>query len=195
MLYGEINGGPADPAFDPDVGRVWKALEGRAQDVLRDFQETAVPQFHEAEADPDRLRGTKDPDVSEGRSTQIGLRLRPAQLAALDAWIACQSEPRPKRPEAIRKLLGKAFETENILAEVRSSKFEANGRGEVRLTRLKKLAEELLYHGLTDAAAQAVEIIRSIEREDSPTMPILSAWAFDDAHDFAELQRDDALSG
>lgn len=34
------------------------------------------------------------------------LRLQPAQLAALDAWIKCQADPKPSRPEAIRILLG-----------------------------------------------------------------------------------------
>jgi hypothetical protein len=37
-------------------------------------------------------------------ATQIGLRLRPEQLAALDAWIAVQPD-KPSRPEAIRQLL------------------------------------------------------------------------------------------
>jgi hypothetical protein len=30
-------------------------------------------------------------------------------LDALDAWIAAQPEPRPSRPEAIRRLLGEAL--------------------------------------------------------------------------------------
>lgn len=40
-----------------------------------------------------------------GKGQLIGVRLQPDQLAALDAWIAQQDEPRPSRPEAIRKLL------------------------------------------------------------------------------------------
>jgi hypothetical protein len=35
-------------------------------------------------------------------STLIGVRLPPAELAALDAWIAKQDDPQPSRPEAIR---------------------------------------------------------------------------------------------
>ena len=35
-------------------------------------------------------------------STLIGVRLPPAELAALDAWIAKQNDPQPSRPEAIR---------------------------------------------------------------------------------------------
>jgi len=40
-----------------------------------------------------------------GVGTPIMVRLQPDQLAALDAWIACQEEPRPSRPEAIRQIL------------------------------------------------------------------------------------------
>lgn len=41
-----------------------------------------------------------------GKGTPIQVRLQPDQLAALDAWIAQQSDPRPSRPEAIRLILG-----------------------------------------------------------------------------------------
>jgi len=36
---------------------------------------------------------------------QIGLRLPPADLAAVDAWIKGQKEPDLSRPEAIRRLV------------------------------------------------------------------------------------------
>jgi hypothetical protein len=39
-----------------------------------------------------------------GKGTPIQVRLQPAQLKALDAWIAKQS-PRPTRPEAIREMI------------------------------------------------------------------------------------------
>jgi hypothetical protein len=38
-------------------------------------------------------------------ATPVNTRLPPADLAALDAWIAAQPEPQPSRPEAIRQLL------------------------------------------------------------------------------------------
>ncbi|WP_374389313.1 hypothetical protein [Sandaracinobacter sp.] len=41
-----------------------------------------------------------------GKGILIGLRLQPDQLAALDAWIAAQPDPKPSRPEAVRRLLG-----------------------------------------------------------------------------------------
>ena len=50
-----------------------------------------------------------DTRKSRGRpridATQIGLRLPPDNLAALDAWIAQQREPDLSRPEAIRRLV------------------------------------------------------------------------------------------
>jgi hypothetical protein len=49
-----------------------------------------------------RGRPRKDP-------TSIHVTLLPVSLAALDAWIEHQSEPRPSRPEAIRRLLEQAF--------------------------------------------------------------------------------------
>lgn len=35
----------------------------------------------------------------------IGVRLYPEMSAELDAWIADQPEPKPSKPEAIRRLL------------------------------------------------------------------------------------------
>jgi hypothetical protein len=43
---------------------------------------------------------------SEGKGApQIGLRLPPPELAAVDGWIAKQPKPRPSRPVAIRRLV------------------------------------------------------------------------------------------
>ncbi|MEQ6331975.1 ribbon-helix-helix domain-containing protein [Sphingobium sp. MK2] len=38
-------------------------------------------------------------------ATPVNVRLPPDDLAALDQWIAAQPEPRPTRPEAIRRVL------------------------------------------------------------------------------------------
>ncbi len=37
--------------------------------------------------------------------TFVGVRVQPDQLGPLDAWIAQQPNPKPSRPEAIRRLL------------------------------------------------------------------------------------------
>lgn len=39
-----------------------------------------------------------------GKGTLIGVRLQPADLSKVDAWIAAQPEP-VSRPEAIRRIL------------------------------------------------------------------------------------------
>jgi hypothetical protein len=39
----------------------------------------------------------------------LTVRIHRKQLAAIDAWIAKQSEPRPTRPEAIRRLVEKGL--------------------------------------------------------------------------------------
>ena len=49
---------------------------------------------------------------SKGKGApQIGLRLPPPELAAIDRWIAKQPKPKPSRPVAIRRLVGLALET------------------------------------------------------------------------------------
>ncbi|MGU3417755.1 hypothetical protein [Methylobacterium sp. D54C] len=52
-------------------------------------------------ADSRKPRGR--PPTGIGKA--IGLRLYPKLEASLDAWIAEQPEPKPSRPEAIRRLL------------------------------------------------------------------------------------------
>jgi hypothetical protein len=51
---------------------------------------------------PGVRRGRGRPPVN---ATSIHLRLPPAELDALDAWIARHPEPKPTRPEAIRAIL------------------------------------------------------------------------------------------
>ena len=43
-------------------------------------------------------------------SEEVGVRMNRALLDVLDAWIAAQPEPRPGRPEAVRRLLQAALE-------------------------------------------------------------------------------------
>jgi len=44
-----------------------------------------------------------------GIGTLIGVRMLPDLLAALDEWINRQTEPKPSRPEAVRRLLWDAL--------------------------------------------------------------------------------------
>ncbi|TDR94044.1 hypothetical protein [Enterovirga rhinocerotis] len=48
--------------------------------------------------------------VTTGTGTMLGVRLLPDLLASLDAHIAAQPDPKPTRPEAIRRVLADRFE-------------------------------------------------------------------------------------
>jgi hypothetical protein len=60
--------------------------------------------------------------VSRGRprvnATPVNVRLPPAELGALDAWIAAQPEPQPTRPEAVRRLLAVALAPDKVGEQV-----------------------------------------------------------------------------
>ena len=49
-------------------------------------------------------------------SLNIGVRLPPAELAVLDAWIAEQDDA-PSRPEAIRRILTKALKRHRLILD------------------------------------------------------------------------------
>jgi hypothetical protein len=38
------------------------------------------------------------------------VRLQPDQLAALDRWISAQPDPKPSKPEAIRRLIERGID-------------------------------------------------------------------------------------
>jgi hypothetical protein len=42
-------------------------------------------------------------------ATPLTVRVPPGELAALDAWIDAQPDPKPSRPEALRQLAAKAI--------------------------------------------------------------------------------------
>ncbi len=48
-----------------------------------------------------------------GKGQQIGVRLLPPDLFALDAWISRQPDPKPTRPDAIRRLVKKAISADD----------------------------------------------------------------------------------
>jgi hypothetical protein len=45
----------------------------------------------------------------KGTGTPIVVRVQPPALDALDAWIARQPEPKPSRPEAVRRLVDRGL--------------------------------------------------------------------------------------
>ena len=71
------------------------------------------------------LSTSKNAKKSRGRpiadTEALTVRVHKMTLTKLDAWIAAQPEPRPSRPEAIRRLLaealGKTTDAGSIAAE------------------------------------------------------------------------------
>jgi hypothetical protein len=49
-----------------------------------------------------------------GKGTPVMVRLLPTPLNSLDAWIAAQPEPKPTRPEAIRRLVEQALRDDRL---------------------------------------------------------------------------------
>ena len=86
-----------------------------------------------------KKRGRK---VTTGKGMLVGVRLLSGNLSALDTWIAAQPEPRPSRPEAIRRLLGEAFGNQETAAVELSAPTTSKSEGLLRAAILA-LADEI----------------------------------------------------
>ncbi|CAO4184893.1 CopG family transcriptional regulator [Methylorubrum populi] len=77
-------------------------------------------------------------------ATPVTVRVPPAQLAPLDAWIAAQPDPKPSRPEAIRKLLDGALAegVSHFPFEIPHIPFSTLGPGELTPAGLKAALNE-----------------------------------------------------
>ena len=60
--------------------------------------------------DQEKSLGKKRGRPPIGPGLQINTMFRPETVAAIDAWIATQPDPKPTRPEAIRRLLTAALD-------------------------------------------------------------------------------------
>ena len=60
---------------------------------------------------PKKRRGP----VPTGKGQPIVVRTQPDLLSALDRWIARHPEPKPSRPEAVRRVLVKHLTSERLL--------------------------------------------------------------------------------
>lgn len=87
----------------PDAGA--SAFPGRR------FSGTKVPMAAQETLQPKKRRGP----APTGQGVPVQVRLHPAQLDPLDAWIADQPEPKPSRPEAIREALTQHLKTRGYL--------------------------------------------------------------------------------
>jgi hypothetical protein len=59
-----------------------------------------------------QLRVTEQPETT-GRGEGVAVRLDSGLVSKLDAWIEAQPEPKPTRPEAIRRLLDVTPQSQN----------------------------------------------------------------------------------
>jgi hypothetical protein len=57
----------------------------------------------------DKVLEKKRGRPSIGKGLQFNSSFRPELAARIDAWIATQPDPKPSRPEAIRRLVEKAL--------------------------------------------------------------------------------------
>src|SRR3954469_21569177 len=81
------------------------------------------------------ISARKKPGRPRVGSTNIGVRLPPDQLAALDKFIAKQPEPKPTRPEAIRRMVAEHLSGVRLLPtrpDLRKPKDAEPPRGNVQ---------------------------------------------------------------
>jgi len=62
--------------------------------------------------------GKRPPGRPRTDAISIHLRIVPKQLIVLDAWIAAQPDPKPSRPEAIRRLVEAGLAQDNSLSRL-----------------------------------------------------------------------------
>ena len=60
-----------------------------------------------AASSPSKASKPGSPATDKGAA--ISLRLQPPDLVRVDAWVAAQPDPKPSRPEAIRRLIEKGL--------------------------------------------------------------------------------------
>jgi hypothetical protein len=67
-----------------------------------------------------------------GRGVQFNAMLRPELAARIDAWIEAQSDPKPSRPEAVRRLIGIGLAAKGKLKKERRPARAAISGGKAR---------------------------------------------------------------
>jgi hypothetical protein len=61
---------------------------------------------------PKKSKGRPAGAKTTGIGVQLNVRLHEPALSEIDTWIATQPDPKPSRPEAIRRLIEKAIKEE-----------------------------------------------------------------------------------
>ena len=93
-------------------------------------------------------------------ATQIGLRLPPDNLAAVDAWISGQSDPTLSRPEAIRRLVELGL----------TVKPKARLRAPNQKDRARELAAKVIDKIIATNATEEDKVVRKQQLLKGPSM-------------------------
>jgi hypothetical protein len=111
-----------------------------------------------------------DTRKSRGRpridATQLAVRMPPENLARLDSWIAGQPEPRPSRPEAIRRLVDKALARFKAISVFPFNEGEWYSVGQLRQAR----------KAILDKALSEKEFIHAMRVNDQKLYPWAKTW-------------------
>lgn len=86
-----------------------------------------------------------------GKGLTIGVRLQPTLLHPLDGWIAAQPDPKPTRPEAIRRILSRGLKGNSAGADLEHRIMEVKERlavPDVEKTPTPAKGMEMLRRGL-----------------------------------------------
>jgi hypothetical protein len=106
--------------LEEDRGRLDWSYQGSGATNLSEQQAMIVAVAEIGEALREIASALPAVRTSTGTDPMLNFRSPEALPAAIDAWIASQSEPRPSRSEAIRRLLaealGKPVETDDVTA-------------------------------------------------------------------------------
>ena len=96
------------------------------------------------------------------------VRLHDPQLAALNRWIEAQPEPRPTRPEAIRRLLGEKLKSQGHFARAKHGDTDARAAGKAYAKGAAAAAVDRIQSGTehtADAKARRKHKLTTIPRE------------------------------
>jgi hypothetical protein len=85
-----------------------------------------------------------------GKGEPVQVRLQPSQIAAVDAWIEAQGDPKPSRPEAIRRLIDEGL-----------AGSKKKGARAMLSEHARKVKGALQVHGYTPADGLALDHLSS----------------------------------
>lgn len=91
-----------------------------------------------------------------GRGEAIVVRMHDPALADLDAWIAAQPDPKPSRPEAIRRLLERALDNREPPLAEQIARVEQKLARKIPAAPSPEKGVALMRHGLAEVQHRAL---------------------------------------